>query len=115
MISERVRHLWLVRNTDRPIRSWRNAETMLCLLEAGGSPPPGSDAEPPDHKISLAEIILTGRDLVPPARRAEERDFDIALDEFDEDCRVHAAKKAAHRSAWIDFKRRNDLDIPPAA
>lgn len=115
-LGDRLSELWATADgvRDRPVRSWKNAEGALAIRECGGSPPPSPDEEPPDHYITLSEIIRKRRDLSTPeeeARRAEDRrHFN-----FEEYCREHDAKMAMHGSAWIDFKRRNDLDLPPAA
>jgi hypothetical protein len=102
------------REINRPPRSWKKGEIVLSILETCGDPPPGRDSEPPDHDITLAELIEKSREPESPekqARREEERcHFDL-----EEHSRVLAVKKAAHRAAWIEFKRQHDLDLPPAA
>lgn len=104
----------------RPARSWKNVDGWLELLERTGSPPPDPDEEAPDHEVTLTEVILASHrhdaELSPDQRARKEarlleerRNFDL-----NEYRRVCDAKVASHRTAWAEFKRRNDLDFPPA-
>lgn len=111
-VGEKLSELWAAADgaRERPVSTWwKNGECLLLLLEGGGCAPPALDAEPPDHEVTLAEMVEASRHLPPEREAAIEADrirrSTLTYEESMAELRASGVKKDALRPAWAEFYR----------